>query len=121
MYDALVTALKALTGISFTEDGWATRPHGDFGSVQIDFEAKADRGDDRKIDRAFEGSVDLFLHKPNRTKLHAVETALENNVGSSWQMNSRQYETDTGLTHYEWVFQIDEEPEQPTPEPAEGS
>lgn len=25
---------------------------------------------------------------------------------SSWQLNSIQYEDDTGLTHYEWTWEV---------------
>ena len=58
IYDELVRQLKAITGVAFTEYEWKTRPNGDFGTVQLDFEADDDNGNDQKIDRAWEGSVD---------------------------------------------------------------
>lgn len=106
MYDSLVAALTALQDIDFTQYEWATRPSGDFGTVQLDFEAPADVGDNGKRDRAMAGSVDLFLHSINRTKITEVETILENILGSEWSLNSIQYETETGLLHFEWAFQV---------------
>ena len=40
--------------------GWKTRPEGAYGVVQLDFEAGNLNGDGSKLDRAWEGSVDLF-------------------------------------------------------------
>lgn len=107
MYDALVTALKNISGVQFTEYEWKTRPSGNHGTVQIDYEALTDNGDDAKQDRAFEGSVDLFTHGKETTVEAAVETTLEANCAGSWYLNSEQYERETGLVHREYVFQIE--------------
>ena len=107
IYDELVRQLKAIQGVSFTEYEWKTRPNGDFGTVQLDFEADDDNGNDQKIDRAWEGSVDLFTHGKKMMIVAAVETALESVCGGSWYLNSEQYERDTGLIHREFVFQIE--------------
>ena len=107
IYDELVRQLKAIRNVSLTEYEWKTRPNGNFGTVQLDFEAADDIGDDQKIDRAWEGSVDLFTHGKEMMIVAAVETALESVCGGSWYLNSEQYETDTGLVHREFVFQIE--------------
>ena len=107
IYDELVRQLKAIQGVSFTEYEWKTRPNGDFGTVQLDFEADDDNGNDQKIDRAWEGSVDLFTHGKKMMIVAAVETALESVCSGSWYLNSEQYERDTGLIHREFVFQIE--------------
>ena len=107
IYDELVRQLKAIQGVSFTEYEWKTRPNGNFGTVQLDFEAADDIGDDQKIDRAWEGSVDLFTHGKEMTVVAAVETALETVCEGSWYLNSEQYERDTGLIHREFVFQLE--------------
>lgn len=107
IYDELVRQLKAITGVSFTEYEWKTRPNGNFGTVQLDFEAADDIGDDQKIDRAWEGSVDLYTHGKEMTIVAAVETALESVCSGSWYLNSEQYERETGLIHREFVFQIE--------------
>jgi len=116
-YEALVAALK-LTSIPFSEYGWKTRPEGAYGCVQLDFEAGSLDGDGEKLDRVWEGSVDLFYPKlTDRGDLvEEVEETLEAILGNSWYLSSTQYETDTGLFHVEWVFQCvnndEEDPEE---------
>ena len=107
MFDQLVTLLKAIKGVKFEEYEWETRPDGNFGTVQIDFEAETDNGDDGKQGRAFEGSVDLFTKGKEMTIVAAVETALETVCEGSWYLNNEQYEKETGLIHREFVFQIE--------------
>ncbi len=123
-YEALVAALK-LTSIPFAEYGWKTRPEGADGGVQLDFEAGSLSGDGLKLDRAWEGSVDLFYPKlSDRTDLiDEIEETLEAILGNSWSLNSTQYETGTGLFHVEWAFQClnNAEPEETPEEGGEGS
>ena len=107
MFETLVTLLKAIQGVQFTEYEWKTRPNGNFGTVQLDFEAEDDNGDDTKQGRAWEGSVDLFTHGKEMLIVAAVESALENVCGGSWYLNSEQYERETGLIHREFVFQLE--------------
>lgn len=107
MFDELVDALQAIDGVQFAEYEWKTRPNGNFGTVQLDFEAEDDNGDDLKQDRAWEGSVDLYTHGKEMMIVAAVETALESVCEGSWELNSEQYEYETGLIHREFVFQIE--------------
>lgn len=107
MYDELVEALKDIAGVQFAEYEWKTRPTGNFGTVQLDFEAEDDGGDDRHQDRAWEGSVDLFTHGKEMLTVAAVEAALESVCGVSWYLNSEQYEHETGLIHREFIFEIE--------------
>lgn len=107
IFDELARLLKAINGVQFKEYEWKTRPAGDFGTYQLDFEAEDDNGDDMKQDRAWEGSVDLFTHGNKWTLVAEVESALETVCGSSWRLNSTQYEHDTGLVHREFVFWIE--------------
>ena len=107
MFDTLVTLLKAIKGVQFAEYEWKTRPNGNFGTVQLDFEAEDDHGDDTKQARAWEGSVDLFTHGKEMLIVSAVESALETVCEGSWYLNSEQYEHETGLIHREFVFQLE--------------
>lgn len=107
MFDELVTALKNISGVQFQEYGWKTRPDGNYGTVQIEFEPDSDNGDDAKQDRVFEGSVDLFTRGKEMMIVAAVETALESVCSGSWYLNSEQHEHETGLIHREFVFQIE--------------
>ena len=107
MFDTLVTLLKAISGVQFAEYEWKTRPNGNFGTVQLDFEAQDDNGDDIHQGRAWEGSVDLFTHGKELLIVSAVESALETVCEGSWYLNSEQYEHETGLIHREFVFQLE--------------
>lgn len=120
-YVRLVAALK-LTSVPFAEYGWKNRPEGAYGSVQLDFEAGTLNGCGEKQDRAWEGSVDLFYPKlSDRADLiDEIEETLALICGDSWELNSTQYETDTGLFHVEWVFQVQDEPEEEEPTPEAG-
>ena len=107
IFDYLVELLQAIPGVQFAEYEWKTRPAGNFGTVQLDFEADDDIGDDCKQDRAWEGSVDLFTHGKEMMIVAAVESALTEVCESAWYLNSEQYERETGLIHREFVFQIE--------------
>lgn len=107
IFDELVRQLQAIEGVEFAEYEWKTRPAGNYGTVQLDFEAEPDNGDDLKQDRAWEGSVDLYTHGKKMLIVAAVESALEDVCEGSWYLNSEQYERETGLIHREFVFQIE--------------
>lgn len=111
-YEALVAALK-LTSVPFAEYGWKARPEGAYGVVQLDFAAGSLDGDGKKADRVWEGSVDLFYPKlSDRTDLiEEIEETLAEILGNSWELNSTQYESGTGLFHVEWTFQCQDVPE----------
>ena len=111
-YEALVADLKSLeqNGVTLKmgQDEWYTRPDEvSYGTVSLDFEADALEGDDRKQDTAYEGSVDLFsLARGGAGWIPMIKSVLEEHCGACWSLNSHQYERDTGLYHWEWVFQI---------------
>lgn len=107
MYSELVAALKAIKDVAFAEHEWATRPFGDHGTVQIDFDAEQDSGDDLHQGRAKEGSVDLYTHGQGALISAQVESVLEGFCGASWHLNLKTYERETGLMHREYVFQLE--------------
>lgn len=109
MYEELGKDLEQIEGLPMREYEWATRPAGDFGTYQLDFDAASLNGNDAKIEQAVEGSVDAFLHRPDKTKIRAVEAVLTKHCGPAWRKNSRQYESSTGLLHIEWVFELERE------------
>ena len=106
-YETLVAALK-LTDIPFAEYGWKNRPEGTYGVVSLDMENGILNGDDGKLDRTWEASVDVFYRNlPERESvISAVEETLTEVCGSCWELNSMQYENTTGLFHIEWVCQV---------------
>ena len=116
-YTNLVTALKALTQgeapnthtLPMAEDGWATRPDTvSYGVVALEFEADALRGDNGKVAAAYEGSVDLYtMQRDGAGWIPLITAALTEYCDGAWSLNSRQYERETGLFHFEWVFQVE--------------
>ena len=106
-YEALVAALK-LTDIPFAEYAWRSRPEGTYGVVSLDFESGQVDGDDRKQDRSWEASVDVFFRKLSEREsvIGTVEEILAEICGSAWEMNSIQYENGTGLFHIEWTCTV---------------
>ena len=106
-YEALVAALK-LSTVPVQEYGWKTRPEGAYRVIQLDFEAGNIIGDGEKEDRSWEGSIDLFYPKltDRNDLIEETEEILTEILGSSWGLNSTQYENETGLFHVEWTFEV---------------
>ena len=106
-YEALVAALK-LTDIPFAEYAWRSRPEGTYGVVSLDFESGQMDGDDQKIDRSWEASVDVFFSALNERDdvIQTIEEILTEICGSAWELNSTQYEASTGLFHIEWTCTV---------------
>ena len=117
-YTQLVAALKALTQgeapdtktLLMAENEWNTRPDADsYGIVALDFEADALHGDNRKVCVAYEGSVDLFSRKKDGDGwIPLIRETLTDHCDGAWELNSFQYERETGLFHWEWSFQVEE-------------
>lgn len=62
--------------------------------------------DNRHIARAVTGTTDLFTPQEFDPWAAAFEAALDAAEGVSWYLNSIQYEEDTGIYHYEWVWSV---------------
>lgn len=120
-YTALVQALKGMeqaedptqqtpvmVSLPMAEDEWYTRPDTvSYGIVALDFEDDQLHGDGIKLDRSWEGSVDLFsMVRGGAGWVPLIENVLTNHCGGSWSLNTHAYERDTGLFHWEWVFRI---------------
>ena len=99
--DEILTELQKLG--SFAAWGWSKQPAGDYGVVSADGQ-NALRAGDALAEKVMEGTIDWFTRNPSGTVPGGVETALDA-LGASWYLNSVQYESDTGLIHYEWVWQ----------------
>lgn len=119
-YTALVTAMKSLTqessvtsepdlGLPVAEDGWNTRPDKDsYGEIYLEFEAGSLDGDNRKKDRAFEGSVHLFSRKRDGEGWPVlIEQTMTEYCDSCWRLDYHTHETETNLFHWEWVYQVE--------------
>lgn len=62
--------------------------------------------DDRRQRAGKQGTIDLYTKRRRDPLREKVEEAL--NTGEiSWYLNSVQYEDETGLMHWEWVWEVD--------------
>lgn len=113
-YAALVEAMKGLTQddetLPVAENDWNTRPDTEsYGIIACEFEADALNGDNAKLAAAYEGSVDLYSRKKDGAGwIPLIRRALAAHCESAWHLNSHNYERETGLFHWEWVFQVEE-------------
>lgn len=60
----------------------------------------------RHIEKAIEGTTDLYTKLEFDPWVEAFENALDKDGTIAWYLNSVQFEEDTGFHHYEWVWQV---------------
>jgi hypothetical protein len=110
MYLQIVEEMKAL-GIPFAENAWTTRPNSsDYGVIANDFENEADDGENRKLERSWSCSVDLFSRDKRGDGIpEQIEAILDEYCGSSWEASGPKWEHETRLFHFEWTFDVDSE------------
>lgn len=101
---ALLALLNENTSYSFAQYGWSRAPEGDYGVVSED-SGEDFIANDVHLERGTAGTVDLFTRDATSAPRDAVEAVL-NSAGVCWQLNSVQFEDDTGFIHYEWLVGI---------------
>ena len=119
-YRALVTAMKGLTQASgitsqpdkllpVGEDEWDTRPdYESYGVIKFDFEADSLDGDNLKQHRSFEGTMNLYSKQRSGDGWpELIEQVLTDHCDCCWQMDYHEYERETALFRWEWVFQVE--------------
>lgn len=116
-YAELGESLKNLTQgtgsnihkLPMVQDEWNTRPDTvSYGMFSLDFEESQLDADDRKADRSFEGSVDLFsMEKSGAGWVGLIEDTLTEHCGACWELNRHAFEQATSLTHWEWIFRVE--------------
>jgi len=60
---------------------------------------------DKHMERAITGSVDLYTKNENSPLKDSIPAALEA-AGAAWYFSSFQFETETSMLHFEWVFEV---------------
>lgn len=96
------TALAA-TGLSFASYAWASPPSGDYGVVEFS------RGQDLiangiHVERGTNGYVHYFTRSDAESIRNTIESVLNGLENCAWELDSVQYENETGYLHYEWRF-----------------
>lgn len=70
-----------------------------------DGQADSQWADGKMVGQTLTGTIDLFTKNLNGEPLfEAIQNAL--NGACSWRLNSVQYEPDTKILHYEWVWKV---------------
>lgn len=106
MYAELIEALRQ-TGLPIAEFAWDVRPDTDYLVIDIDSEANSLEADGQKVNQAPQGTVDLYTKSNDRAVMLSVQNVLNAFDGCAWYLNSVQYEEDTRLLHWEWVFSLE--------------
>lgn len=106
MFDDLVTALKA-TGIPFAEYAWDQRPKVNYGTVAIDGAGESLAADNRIENQPIEGTIDLYTYDNDREGVELIQGVLNDMEGCAWYLESVQYENDSRMIHWEWIFQLE--------------
>lgn len=57
------------------------------------------------VERGIQGTIDLYTKRDIDPLMENIPNALEE-AGILYEFNSGQYEDETGLIHYEWVFEV---------------
>lgn len=65
-----------------------------------DFEA-----DSVHAERVYQGTIDLYTKGEDDPLMSAVPLALDQTT-AAWYLSSVQYEEETGIVHFEWVFEV---------------
>ena len=79
----------------------------DLSEFTLTFEDHFD-GDNVKVARAFEGSMDLYSRKRNGDGwVQLIEQTLTAHCGCNWILNYHGYEREAALSHWEWAFQVE--------------
>ena len=99
--DEILNELKKLG--AFTAYAWSHAPADNYGVIAIDGQ-NALRAGNKTAEKIPEGTIDWFTRNPSSAVPGQIEALLDR-LGASWYLNSVQYEEDTGLIHYEWVWQ----------------
>ena len=108
-YEDLKEDLLACEAIPLVEYEWTTRPTGNHGVFQIDFDVSNDGGDDFHQGTIREGSLDVYTQGPRHEIWTALEEILDEHCEASWYMNLEEIDQVTKLLRREYIFQIVED------------
>lgn len=102
-FDILVNAL-----LSVTDKVYHYRAYGATDKYIVwaeDGQAGSVWAENKMQNQVVEGTVDYFTKSEDDTNVEAIQNAL-NDAEISWRLNSVQYELNTNLIHFEWVWQV---------------
>ena len=99
MFEELVQALNN-TGFAFAHHAWSKAPSGDYG-VYAEESGEDFIADSVHAETGIVCYVNYYTRDGSMTPKNTIEAAL-NSIRIPWQLNTVQYENDTGYIHFEW-------------------
>ena len=81
----------------------APAKHGDEYVVWQDEDSRDLKADGLHVEDSLEGTIDLFTKTEYSARIAEIEQALAT-ARIGYELNSTQYEDDTGFIHYEWTW-----------------
>lgn len=103
LIEDLITALRAV-GIPITKYAWDIRPDTDNIIVSHSSVTSSVYGDDRMIEQAPHGYIDLFSVTDKKDYAMQIQQILNGLEGIAWRLNVVDYEESTRLMHWQWEF-----------------
>lgn len=100
----LETALTA-TGIPFAHFGFVNAPQ-DAYMVYAENMVDSLRTGGHQAETITHGTLDLFTRDDTQLQRNRIETELNKIDGFAFQLESIQYEDETGFIHYEWYWSV---------------
>ena len=77
-----------------------------------DGQGSMQHGDNHAIQQSIQGTIDYFTRNEYDANFFKIQNVL-NSMDIAWSLNSVQYEDDTQLIHYEWLWEVDIWPNSP--------
>lgn len=103
MFETLITALGE-TGLPIAKYAWDVRPDHDNLLISYSSVASTIKADDKTIEQAPRGYIDLFSVTDNRDYAMQIQQILDGLEGVAWRLNVVDYEDSTRLMHWQWEF-----------------
>jgi len=60
----------------------------------------------RHEEHAISGTVDLYTQREYDALIDQIEAALNDTAHIAWSLNAVDYDDETNLIHYEWMFSV---------------
>lgn len=100
-----MTTLTAIDGLKVYHY-WHPRLTAPFCIWAEDGEGDSLNANNHKKEQVISGTIDYFTRTEFDEMVDNIQNAINSLENCGWSLNSVQYEDETNLIHYEWVFEI---------------
>ena len=108
MMSKLLKIKDALTSINNLKvyHYWRPKLEAPFCVWQEDGEGESLWTSNHQAEQVISGTIDYYTRTEFDSNVDNIQNALNSTEGLGWSLNSIQYEDETNLIHYEWVFEV---------------